>query len=167
MRMTVVNKAADAASLVSQLGVDGAGKAHLLLQMQRLNPHVDFKRIEPGTVLLVPDQPGLKAGETSSVGGQAFDAFRDQVTGSMEAATRRVRQGHEALAAQRAEVNAVLKTAALKRLLEADPDLKPQLDAAAEVFKQDQQRAKDADATLKILQDGVLAELAVLAKRIA
>ena len=164
MRMIVIRQGTDLQSLGARLLSASEGRDAALEQLQRLNPHVDFKRIEPGTVLLVPDLPGLREGETSSVGGQAFEAFHEQLTGSLDAAITRVRRGHEALVQQRQEVNAVLKTASVKRLLEADPDIKPQLAAAAQVFKQDQQQAKDADKMLDSLQQNAAAELASLAK---
>jgi histidyl-tRNA synthetase len=71
------------------------------------------------------------------------------------------------LAAQRQDVSAALKTAAVKRLVESDPDLKPQLDTMTLVFRNDQQQAKEAEATLKSLHEGSLAELAALAKLLA
>ncbi|HEY2925279.1 hypothetical protein, partial [Piscinibacter sp.] len=75
-----------------------------------------------------------------------------------------VRSGHEALAAQRQEVAALLKSAAVRRLIESDPDLKQDLDAAVQVFKQDQQQAKEAEKTMQLLQEQAKAELAALAK---
>jgi len=164
MRMIVIKQATDLPALGARLL--GAGAAHegALQGLQRLNPHVDFGRLEPGTVLLVPDQPGLCAGESRSVSGEAFDAFEEQVNASVNAAVARVRSGHEALAAQRQEVAALLKSAAVRRLIESDPDLKQELDAAAQVFKQDQQQAKEAEKTMQLLQEQAKAELAALAK---
>ncbi|MBI3529361.1 MAG: hypothetical protein HY067_15505 [Betaproteobacteria bacterium] len=164
MRMIIIKQGTDLQTLGTRLLGNADGKEVTLQHLQQLNPHVDFQRIEPGTVLLVPDQPGLKKDESISVSGQAFDAFRDQVSASVEAATTRVRHGYEALASQRSDVNAVLKTAAVKRLLESDPELKAQLEEAAKTFKQDQAAAKASESTLKSLQDDAAAELAALAK---
>ena len=58
----------------------------------------------------------------------------------------------------------MFKGAAARRLLESNPDLRPQLDAAATVFKQHQQDAKESQAQPKALQEGVLSELDALAK---
>ena len=56
----------------------------------------------------------------------------------------------------------VLKSAALKRALESDPDLKPQIEAANQVLKRDQQAAKDAEKSMQTLQEQAAAELASL-----
>jgi LysM repeat protein len=164
MRMIVIEKASDLKALQAQLLANADDKEATLQQLQRLNPHVDFQRIEPGTVLLVPDRPGIAKDATTPVTADAADEFSKQVGAALDAADTRVRQGYQTLAAQRQEVTAVIKTAAVKRLLESDPDLSRQLDAAAKVFKDDQQRAKDAEATLKTLREGGKAELDTLAK---
>lgn len=163
MRIIVIKQATDLQALGARFAGNASARESGLEQLQRLNPHVDFRRIEPGTVLLVPDA-GVKKGESISVGGQAFEAFREQVQSSLGAAAVQVRQGHQVLADQRQAFSALTKTAAVKRLLDADPDLKPQLAAATAVFKKDQQDAKDAEALLKDLQEGALAELDALGK---
>lgn len=164
MRMFVIKQATDLQALSAKLLTTGAGKESALQNLQRLNPHVDFNRLDAGTVLLVPDQPGVKTSESSSIGGEAFDAFHEQARASVDAAVTRVREGHDHLSAARTDVAAVLKTAALKRLLEADPDIKKALDEAAQVFKQDQQQAKESIAQLQAFQAQVNEELAQLAK---
>jgi seryl-tRNA(Sec) selenium transferase len=82
---------------------------------------------------------------------------------SVDAAASRVRGGYEALLTEQKEVAVVLKSAAVKRALETDPDLKLQIEAATQVFKQDQQRAKEAEQTLQTLQQAK-DELGALAK---
>jgi hypothetical protein len=167
MRMIVINQATDLASVATRLLGGTAGREAGLQQLQRLNPHVDVQSIAPGTVLLVPEGAGFEAGQSSSVSGQAFEGLRTQVLAATAAAAPQVRQGFDALASDRADVTNALKTAAVRRVVDGDPDLKPQLDAAAQQFKQDQQRAKDAALALKLLQDGALAELDTLAKRLS
>jgi hypothetical protein len=164
MRMIVIKQGTDLQALGARLL--GAAREGALQSLQRLNPHVDFKRIEPGTVVLVPEQPGLREGESASVGGEAFGAFSEQARAALEATATRVRSGHEARLAQQKDVAAVLKSPALKRLLEADPDLKKELDAALQVFKDDQQAAKESEKLLKTLQDESAVELAALGKLI-
>lgn len=164
MRMFVIKQATDLQALRTKLLTTGAGGESALRTLQSLNPHVDFNRLDAGTVLLVPDQPGVKTSESSSIGGEAFDSFQEQARASVDAAVARVRNGHDNLTAGRTEVAAVLKTAALKRVLEADPDIKKELDQAAQVFKQDQQQAKESIAQLLAFQTQVDEELAQLAK---
>ena len=164
MRMIVIKQGTDLQALGTRLFGSTAREDNGLQHLQRLNPHIDFKKIEAGTVLFVPDQPGLKKGETNSVSGLVFDEFRAQVSDSIDASATRVREGFARLADERQEINAVLKSAAIKRLLEADPDLKPQLEAALQIFKQDQQDAKNIEKTLKTLQQDALAQLVEVGK---
>ena len=164
MRMIVIKQSTDLQALGTRLFGVAERKDNGLQHLQRLNPHIDFKKIEAGAVLLVPDQPGLKKGETTSVSGMVFDEFRAQVSDSIDASATHVREGFARLADERQEINGVLKSAAIKRLLEADPDLKPQLEAALQIFKQDQQDAKDIEKTLKTLQQDALAQLIEVGK---
>lgn len=147
----------------SRLLGDKIGSGSALDQLKNLNPHVDFKKIELGTVLLIPDTPAFHHAESLSVTGGAFDALREQMLASVDAAASRLRGGYEALVTEQKEVAVVLKSAAVKRALEADPDLKLQIEAATQVFKEDQQRAKEAEKTLQILQQ-TKDELDALAK---
>jgi hypothetical protein len=157
MRVLVINSRSDVQSLKARP------------EIEKLNPHVDFKKIEPGTVLLLPDPPAATgtagtATEGKSIQGQVFDDLQSEVTKAVEASGARVRRGYEALTEEAKEVNAVLKTAAVKRLVDADPDLKQQADAAAAVFKQDAADAKAADQALRSIQQQATEELGNLAK---
>jgi hypothetical protein len=149
----------------TQLLGDKIGSGGALEQLKNLNPHVNFKKkIEPGTVLLIPDALGFHDAESFSVTGHAFDALREQMLASVDAAASRLRGGYEALLTEQKEVAVVLKSAAVNRAVKADPDLKPQIEAATQVFKQDQQQAKDAEKTMQTLREQAAVELASLAQ---
>lgn len=167
MRMTVINQNTDLTTLGVRLFSTDTARESTLAGLQRLNPHVDFTRIEPGTVILVPDQAGLRDGESASVGGTAYDAFAAQALSSVEDSAARVRAGHTNRLAQQKELATLLKSPSLRRLLESDPDLKNELDAVQQLFKDDQQAAKDADAMLKLLQEQLALELAGLGELIS
>jgi len=165
MRTFVVGKGTHSLESLSTLLLGNkASSASAVEQLKNLNPHVDFEKIEPGTVLLIPDVPGLRGAAGSSVTGDAFDELREQVLASVKAAGARVSRGYDARLNEQKEVAALLKADGLKRALKAAPELMPQIDAAMQVFEQDQQQAKAADETLKALQQQTTAELAQLAK---
>lgn len=172
MRIIVIKQGTDLQALGARLfgagptreGNREAAREAGLQSLQRLNPHVDFKRIEPGTVMLVPEQPGLRETETASVGGEAFEAFSEQVREALKATAARVGSGHEARLAQQRDFTAVLKSPALRRLL--NPDLEKELAAALQVFKDDQQAAKESELRLEALREQSDAELAILGKLI-
>jgi hypothetical protein len=162
MRVLVVKAPTTVNDLRTRLGRTGA--AQTLDDIARLNPHVDLKAIEPGTVLLVPDAPNTSTDDTTPVQGPPFEELKDQIMGAIDATNSRVRAGYESLAAQAREATTVLKSAAIKRAIEVEPTLKAQLDASSAVFKQDAAHAKAADQTLKAIEKQTAAELGALQK---
>lgn len=167
MRMIIIDERTDLQGLRTRLVGDKAISENALDGLKNLNPHVNFKKIPAGTVLLIPDLPGMRRGVTSSVHGDVFDSLREQLLASLKATGVRVREGYDALLAEQKEVSAVVKAAPFKRALEADPELKEQLEAGMAVFKQDQEEAKAVAEELKALQSEAGAELAALAKLLA
>lgn len=164
MRTLTIKQTTDLQSIGDSLSGTAAAKQSTLQQMQRLNPHVDFARITPGTVLLMPRDTGAKSDDADQIGAKVFQAFGDQVNTALDAAEAGIRAGHQALEVQRKEVTAALKSAAVKRLIDSEPDLKVQFEAAAQVFADDQKQAKESDAALQALRKDCLAELATLGK---
>ena len=162
MRVKVINSRSNLEELGS--GVSQEQAAQRIEQIQRLNPHLDVKNIKRGTVVLVPDAPGERDAESRSVQGDAFADLRTQVNAALEASRARVRRGYGALNDSAKEVTTVLKSAAVKRALEAQPDLKEQAEAATRVFKQDATDARAAEETLKEMGDRFEQELEALAK---
>ena len=152
MRMIVIDQATDLQALAARLFGASGPADNAIDKLTHLNPHVDFKKIAAGTVLLIPEEAGLQAGQTASVAGDAFGVLREQMLASLDAASSRVRDGHDARLAEQKDVAAALSSAAMKRAIEIDSDLKPQVDAALQTFKDDQQQARLANETLKTFQ---------------
>jgi len=166
MRMIVVKAPTTAQDLRTRLGRTDPGRT--LDDIAVLNPHIDLRAIEPGTVLLIPEPagnaPATPADDSTPVQEQPFEELRDQILGAISQTHTRARAGYESLAAQAKDATAVLKSAAVKRAMDADPTLKPQVEAAASVFKQDAANAKAADQTLKDMQKQIAEELGALQK---
>ena len=164
MRMIVIDEATDLPALSARLfGADGHADG-AIDKLTQLNPHIDFKKIAAGTVLLIPEDAGLRPGQTVSVTGDAFAVLREQMLASLDAASTRVRDGYDARLAEQKDLASALSSAAMKRAIEIDADLKPQVDAALQTFKDDQQQAKLANDTLKAFQQQAGAELDRIAK---
>ena len=157
MRLIVIEQASDWPAL-------GASQA-TLDQVKRLNPHVvDFQRLEAGTVLLLPDSPELKTKDSQSPGGNAFEDFVAHTIEAFKAVAQRMSLSAEALAADRAAVNATLKIAAVKRQIESDPLLQKQLDEANNEFTDAQKKALEAASQVESMQKELGAELEALRK---
>ena len=169
LRTFVVSKSMTLKALTAQLasepaGADGEAPAARLASLQRLNPHLaDLDRIPAGTVVLVQDAPNVRAA-TASVAGQGFNDFADQVRQAVVSTAQRVDASYAALAEQQKEVAAALKSAAVRKQIDADADLQKLIKDSDAAVKADQQNAKAAQQALESLQKEVSAELAVLAK---
>jgi len=135
-----------------------------LQALKQLNPHLEGDSVAADMLLLVPELPGLRAGESTSIGGEAFDAFAGQVLAALDGTAERVRAAHAARRVEQKELGALLDSAPLKRAFEADPELRAQAAAAAQVFKLDQAQSKEAEETIAALKAMVGTELASLAK---
>jgi hypothetical protein len=163
MRLLVVKSRTTVDDLRSRLGRTDPSRT--LDDIAVLNPHVDLRAIEPGTVLLIPESAAdVPTGDGTPVHQQPFDELRDQMLGALDATGARVRAGYDVLAAQAKETTAVLKSAAVKRAIEVDQTLQPQIDASVAVFKQDAAHAKTADQALKGMQKQIADDLSALQK---
>ena len=69
--------------------VSAKNRRHALLEIQRANPGLNFDRIDPGTVVVVPPVEGLKARSTEDPIGTAAGRHID---GSPRASTVLLRQ---------------------------------------------------------------------------
>ncbi len=173
MRFIVISQASDlqtalgARLLKKPAGGKGKAGAHevsqaTLDQVKQLNPHVDFQRMEAGTVLLLPDSPELNDKDSQSLTGNSFEDFAAHTSEGFKAVAQRMRISADALAADRAAVNAVLKIAAVKRQIESDPLLLKQLDEANSEFTDAQKQAQDAASQVEAMQKDMSTELEAL-----
>lgn len=170
MRLIVIKQASDLQTLSASLlkkPAAGNGDAKevsqaTLDQVKMLNPHVDFQRMEAGTVLLLPDNPELSDKDSQSLTGNAFDDFVTDTNAGFKALAQRVRTSADTLAAERAAVNAVLKTAAVKRQIDNDPLLQKQLDEASSEFTDEQKKTQEAIRQVETMQKDMSAELDAL-----
>jgi hypothetical protein len=165
--MLVITQDTDLDTLRTKLlsgRIAGAKAESALQSLQDLNPHADLKKLAPGTVLLVPETASFKSSASRSVGGGVLDEFQQLVRSDFASAAGKLKAANEARAADNAEVSAVLRIAAVKRIIDADPELKQQLDDAVKAFKTDQEEGAKAEQTLEAATKGALAELATLSK---
>jgi hypothetical protein len=167
MHIHVIEQDADLKALRSRLlnGRLSDERADWALRaLQDLNPHVDFKRLAVGDVLLVPDSPGFKTSASKSAADDVVDDLEQLVRRGLDAAAARFKAGNEARAAERADVTMVLKSRALVRVLEADPELKAPLVEVAKGFKEEQRQAIEDERTLEAASKNAMAELASLTR---
>lgn len=134
-----------------------------LAQLKALNPHLDFGRLDVGSVLLLPDAPELNAAGRP-LGGEAFEGFAAQVAEGLKAVAQRLGREAQAQADERSEVARVLRTPALRRQIEGDALLGRQIDQAQAESERAQEQARQAAGQVEALQEHAAAELARLGK---
>lgn len=157
MKFIIVKEGQDAAVLASRAAASGG-----LAKLQALNPHLDLQRVVPGSVLIWPSDAADE--DSESVSGNAFDSFAADVRAGLKAATSRVRAGLARQEDERKETAAVFRSAAFKKAIETDAELKQQATAADSRAKALQAKAKDIDAALLALDRTADQGLAALAK---
>lgn len=167
MRMFVIKQETDLEGLSSKLlrgRTSEADAGAAIERVKALNPHVDFASLSAGTVLLVPDSPEIKESAAASFSGDTLQDVIKDVDSGLKTSGARVKQGFERLSADRTSVSAVLKVAAVKKIVDSDPVLKKQLEAADAQFKEDQKKATAAQKLLEDVQKKAIEELAELQK---
>jgi hypothetical protein len=157
MKFFIVKEGQSAELLATRVAASGG-----LARLQALNPHLDLQRLAPGNVLIWPADSDDD--DSESVAGRLFDGFAADVRAGLRTATTRVRGGLARQEEQRKEAAAVFRSAAFKRAVETDAELREQATAADSRAKLLQGRAKEIDAALLALDRTAEQGLAALAK---
>lgn len=166
MRVILIKQASDLQALTNKLLGNKPGASATLDRVKALNPHVDFNRIEAGTVLLLPDAPGLQVNDkdTHSIGSDAFNDFVQHMEEGFKAAAEHVSKAADNLTAERAAIAAVLKTDVVKRQIESDPLLKKQLEDADGELNDEQKKIQGAVKQIEVMKKAAAEELKMLNK---
>ena len=165
MRLLVVKQASNLQSLSSQLldggskpAANSAARTAALESVKLLNPHVDFRHIEAGTVLALPDSPEFKDSQVRSIDGDAFASFANDATDGLNAIAQRVGGRIDALTSDHDEFTAVLKTGPVQNAVL----LRTQLSNADHAFDSEQKKAQSAAMQLKAMKQAIEKELRAL-----
>ena len=169
MRMLTIRHDTDlqaVRSLLLDARLSSARSDAALDALQAANPHADLKNLRAGTVLFVPEQPGLKASASVSVAGEAFGDFQQMVRTALGQAAENMKTANASHADDLAAVTAATKSTTVRRLLDSDRDLAKQVADGTKALEQDQEQAKQAEQTLAQASRAALATLAELGKRL-
>jgi hypothetical protein len=162
MRVTIVKQPTNLAGVAAQLLKAGKNTAAILARITALNPHVDIKRIEAGTVLLLPDLPEVLADAGDTIGAGTLDDFEKEIGSGFKDTIERLRAGVERRKAERDDVDRVVKTAVTKRVLASDAALRQQVADAEKLFKAEQKEAQQTAKTVETMRDLAEQELKAL-----
>jgi hypothetical protein len=116
------------------------------------NPHIDMSRLEPGTVLTIPDLPEVKLREnlstdeiTKRMVEEVHDAFRKSMDTAQEQSAARAKADK----ADRTKVMAALKDPGVAKARRTDKRLAGDIEVVAAALDEEEERAKEGTAVLK------------------
>jgi hypothetical protein len=142
----------------------GAQADAAMARLMAFNPHADPQKLAAGTVLFVPDTPGLKTSAGTAPPGVAIDDLRGLLTSALSEAASGVKTGNAQRAAQRADLAAALKSDVFKRLTGDDRDLAQQVSDAQQAMANEESADKQAEETLTVMSRAALAALEQIGK---
>jgi hypothetical protein len=159
MKTIVIHEDTELSTLARRLAGAGSMKA-----FERLNPHLAAGRLKAGTVVLVPPD----AAEGAQTGAAPhLQALAMQMKSALEAAVGASGHGLELRAGDRKQVADALRVPAMRRVIEADPDLRSRAAAVEVQHRKDAAQDKVTEQGLKRLQSAALAEIDALLKGLA
>jgi hypothetical protein len=136
-----------------------AARPGLAEKLAAANPHLDFRRLKPGAVVLVPDEvqdtvaeemaeaaPGAASpfGASGSIAGDAIGSFAEFAAQALAGSARRVKAGADRAAADAEALAAALKSKAAREAIDRDAALKAQAETALTRAKDDAKAAQAA-----------------------
>jgi hypothetical protein len=148
-------------------GLLAGASTEQLQVLQRFNPHLDLRRLAPGSVIVIPDKAGdldLPKGEAKSIGAEAMASFIAFTEEALAGSAKRVQQAAERAKSEDAALATALKSKAVQAAFEKDGEMKAQGEAAARQAKDDAKASVEAIKAFDGLAKTALGELSVLAK---
>lgn len=158
MKTLVLHEATDLATLARR---KGAGTT--VETLRRMNPHLTSERLAAGTLVLVPGDAAEQAAEAP--GALHLHATAEELKAALEEALGASRRGLALRAGERKQVADALRVPAMKRVVEADPELRQRAEGLAARHREEVARDKAAEKALKQLQAAALTEIDGLLKR--
>ena len=170
MRIFVVNTEKNMAGLRTSLVREDAAKGAVKAAEARLkaaNPHVDFDRLRPGDVLVVPEAAEFTSARATSFTATLLESSVEQAREGLQQLKRRVGAGEQDAGQRREVIVRSLKSRAVKLAADRDESFRKDIERLREALSQDE---KDATARQKSLQevfDRVASDLTDLQQRFA
>ena len=160
MRLFVVNNESSVSAVTDRIaGISAAASederlrtVRLQDEIRRVNPRIDFDRLTPGDVIVIPDSPDVVADAGEKPLGSLFDLSAGQAAENLEQLERRVRQGASRTGADRAALAKLLTSPEVKRALANQETLVKDVERIREAIKADDKematRLKQLDTVL-------------------
>ena len=142
--------------------VSAKNRQHALLEIQRANPGLNFDRIDPGTVVVVPSVEGLRARSTEDPIGVAADDQIQRLTDGLDSLTAAAEQGEGNRKAETTRQLAALDEFLATGVPHQMPELAQIADSARSTLKQDATAGRVQLESLRAARDTWLEQLVEL-----
>jgi hypothetical protein len=129
------------------------------------NPHVDLNKLEPGTVLTVPDLPSVKVSGDLSLDDttkQVLQGIAQAGSDALDDIVAAARSAERDAAAERKQLTATLSSTELGGAAGRNKDLGDDVKAVQKAVSDEEKAAKDRTAALQQASDTWNAELKTL-----
>jgi hypothetical protein len=153
--------------LLLKANLSNAQTASAIEAVKALNPGLNLERLPADTVIFVPDSPGFKVSVSDSVSGAPLGDLQQLARQALDGAAKDLKAGNATRAAERADVTAAMKIAAVARMVADDAELKQLAADATKAFKEEQQQADQAEQALATASKAALAKLTELSKLVS
>ncbi len=164
MQIFVIKKDSDIKRVLA------AAPATRVQQLQRFNPHVDFTKLAPGAVLVIPDELRdieFPAGDAESIGPEALASFTAVAKDAMQASAKRLREAAERAKTEEGALAAAVGSQGVNDAVGRDPGLKEAIGSALKKSQEDARTAAEGIKAFDALSKAALNELQALGKQLS
>jgi hypothetical protein len=144
---------AELAPALLRARTSAAVRASALDAIRRANPSVDFDRITPGTVVVVPRFDGAKDGSSDDPVRRAADDLTARVEEGIGSLVAAAEAAEEQRGVEKKEAQELLGSAAIKRLASQLSELGANVDSIRATFKEDDAAARNQVGALRAAQE--------------
>ncbi|HWJ72326.1 MAG TPA: hypothetical protein VNX29_04090 [Kaistia sp.] len=135
-----------------------------LKRIRDLNPELGAGRIKPGTVVLVPDAPGIKPAATRPAKSNPASLLNGQFEAAIKDTLEQVAADLKSREAERAELAEAFKSDAFKRAMKGDQELGGKAERANKAIAEEEAADKGLEGTLASMHEAARASLEKLDK---
>jgi hypothetical protein len=131
-------------------------------RLKTANPHVDFSRVEAGSVLLIPDSGDPHEADAQTIGQAGLERLEREFVAAFRATSERIRNDTSRRNEADKEADKLLRSASIRKIGESEPNLRERLIEASEHLRARARDSKDVAARLDSIEGGLMEELGKL-----
>ena len=140
---------AELASVLLRARTSATTRESALEAIRHANPSLDFNRIAPGTVVVVPPFGGAKDASSQDPLRRAADDLITRVEEGVAALVAGTEAAEEQRGVEKKQAQDLLASAAVKRLAGQLPELATNVDSVRATFKEDDAAAKKQASSVR------------------